>query len=185
MLLGRALLGRMLSSRPPAEANGATPREAASNSPRAALASEETAVLARQTKPSEQSHLVDASYEECRRIAKNSASNFYYAFFLLPEAKRRALCALYAFMRLVDDVSDDSRGSSAAGHAPDSVTEKEPRAGALAFLDRCSLCRRRLRASDPARFCGHLHALWHSRAIFPRSDFRRGDGSDRRRLPHV
>ncbi len=124
MLLGRALLGRMLSSRPPAEANGATPREATSNSPRAALASEETAVLARQTKPSEQSHLVDASYEECRRIAKNSASNFYYAFFLLPEAKRRALCALYAFMRLVDDVSDDSRGSSAAGNAAGSVSEK-------------------------------------------------------------
>ena len=51
---------------------------------------------------------VEASYDECRRVAKNAASNFYYAFFLLPEPKRRALCALYAFMRLVDDVSDDS-----------------------------------------------------------------------------
>ena len=46
------------------------------------------------------------SYGECRRVAKNSASNFYYAFFMLPQAKRDALCALYAFMRLVDDVSD-------------------------------------------------------------------------------
>jgi 15-cis-phytoene synthase len=49
---------------------------------------------------------VSLSYAECRRVAKNSASNFYYAFFMLPQAKRDALCALYAFMRLVDDVSD-------------------------------------------------------------------------------
>ncbi len=46
------------------------------------------------------------SYEECRRVARAAASNFYYAFFLLPRPKRDALCALYAFMRLVDDVSD-------------------------------------------------------------------------------
>jgi phytoene synthase len=46
------------------------------------------------------------SYAECRRVARASASNFYYAFFMLPHAKRDGLCALYAFMRLVDDVSD-------------------------------------------------------------------------------
>jgi squalene synthase HpnC/squalene synthase HpnD len=46
------------------------------------------------------------SYAECRRVARASSSNFYYAFFMLPAAKRDALCALYAFMRLVDDVSD-------------------------------------------------------------------------------
>jgi squalene synthase HpnC/squalene synthase HpnD len=49
---------------------------------------------------------VARSYAECRRVARSSASNFYYAFFMLPPAKRDALCALYAFMRLVDDVSD-------------------------------------------------------------------------------
>jgi phytoene synthase len=49
---------------------------------------------------------VVASYVECRRIARAAASNFYYAFFLLQQPKRDALCALYAFMRLVDDVSD-------------------------------------------------------------------------------
>jgi squalene synthase HpnC/squalene synthase HpnD len=49
---------------------------------------------------------VAASYEECRAVARNSASNFYYAFYLLPEPKRLALCALYAFMRLVDDAAD-------------------------------------------------------------------------------
>jgi squalene synthase HpnC/squalene synthase HpnD len=46
------------------------------------------------------------SYERCHRIARASHSNFYYAFFLLPKPKRDGLAALYAFMRLVDDVAD-------------------------------------------------------------------------------
>src|SRR6266481_1392645 len=50
------------------------------------------------------------SYEECHRVARASHSNFYYAFFLLPKPKRDALAALYAFMRLVDDVSDEDQG---------------------------------------------------------------------------
>jgi len=47
------------------------------------------------------------SYEHCHRIARASHSNFYYAFFLLPKPKRDGLAALYAFMRLVDDVADE------------------------------------------------------------------------------
>ena len=46
------------------------------------------------------------SYAQCGNVARSAASNFYYAFFMLPQAKRDGLCALYAFMRLVDDVSD-------------------------------------------------------------------------------
>lgn len=53
------------------------------------------------------------SYSECNRIARSSKSSFYLAFFGLPKPKRNALCALYAFMRLVDDVSDDSGGLDA------------------------------------------------------------------------
>ncbi len=52
-------------------------------------------------------HLVAQSYEECHRIARSSHSNFYYAFFLLPKKRRDGLAALYAFMRLVDDVADE------------------------------------------------------------------------------
>ncbi len=50
---------------------------------------------------------ISASYAECARIAKESRSSFYLAFFGLRKEKRNALCALYAFMRLVDNVSDE------------------------------------------------------------------------------
>lgn len=48
-----------------------------------------------------------ASYAHCRKIARSAARNFYYGFLLLPGPKRDALCALYAFMRHVDDISDE------------------------------------------------------------------------------
>jgi len=51
--------------------------------------------------------VIDDSYAECHRIARSSRSNFYAAFFFLPDSKRNALAALYAFMRLVDDVADE------------------------------------------------------------------------------
>ncbi|MGD1210097.1 MAG: squalene synthase HpnC [Candidatus Acidiferrales bacterium] len=50
---------------------------------------------------------VRASYAECNRIARAAQSSFYLAFFGLRKEKRNALCALYAFMRLVDNVSDE------------------------------------------------------------------------------
>src|SRR4051812_19593103 len=48
-----------------------------------------------------------ASYEHCRNLAWAAARNFYYGFALLPPEKRDALCALYAFMRHADDISDE------------------------------------------------------------------------------
>ncbi len=47
------------------------------------------------------------AYSVCRGIARTSAKNFYYAFLVLPRRKREALCAVYAFMRRCDDLSDD------------------------------------------------------------------------------
>jgi len=49
---------------------------------------------------------LEASYYYCRQITRAAARNFYYAIFLLPRPKRDALCALYAFMRRADDISD-------------------------------------------------------------------------------
>jgi len=51
---------------------------------------------------------VSDSYAECHRISRSSKSSFYPAFFLLPRQKRDGIVALYAFMRLIDDVSDES-----------------------------------------------------------------------------
>jgi phytoene synthase len=50
---------------------------------------------------------VAPSYEQCHRVAKAARSNFYYAFFLLPKSRRDGIVALYAFMRLIDDVADE------------------------------------------------------------------------------
>jgi squalene synthase HpnC/squalene synthase HpnD len=57
--------------------------------------------------PRSNAEKVRASYAECNRIARAAHSSFYLAFYGLPKHKRNALCALYAFMRLVDNVSDE------------------------------------------------------------------------------
>jgi phytoene synthase len=46
-----------------------------------------------------------ASYRSAEAVAR-SRSNFYYSFIVLPSEKRRAFCAVYAFMRHCDDISD-------------------------------------------------------------------------------
>lgn len=50
---------------------------------------------------------IDQAYAACRIIAKREAKNFYYAFIALPEARRNAICAIYAYMRKADDLADD------------------------------------------------------------------------------
>ena len=46
------------------------------------------------------------SYAFCRRIARSRARNFYYSFLLLEHDQRNAMCAIYAFMRYCDDISE-------------------------------------------------------------------------------
>jgi phytoene synthase len=50
---------------------------------------------------------IAVAYSVCRSITRSAAKNFYYAFLVLPPAKRQALCAVYAFMRRCDDITDD------------------------------------------------------------------------------
>lgn len=63
------------------------------------------------------------AYAACREIARKEARNFYYAFVALPRHKRNAICAVYAFMRHADDLSDD-----------ESVTPEQRRVNLNAWL---------------------------------------------------
>ncbi len=47
------------------------------------------------------------SYRYCRDVARSRARNFYYSFVLLGAEQRNAMCAIYAFMRYCDDLSDE------------------------------------------------------------------------------
>ncbi len=70
--------------------------------------------------------LLDA-YEACEALTRAAAGNFYYGIRLLPADKRRAMCAVYAFARRVDDIGD-------GGHP--AQRKRELLAQARAELDR-------------------------------------------------
>ncbi len=48
------------------------------------------------------------SYAYCRRVSRRAGSSFYLSFLTLPRPRFCAMCALYAFMRLSDDLGDDT-----------------------------------------------------------------------------
>ena len=52
--------------------------------------------------------------EYCQQKAAASGSSFYYAFLFLPPERRRAITALYAFCREVDDTVDECTDESVA-----------------------------------------------------------------------
>ena len=54
------------------------------------------------------------SYRHARQIARSRAKNFYYSFVLLDSQRRDSLCAVYAFMRHCDDLSDEPGATPAA-----------------------------------------------------------------------
>lgn len=49
---------------------------------------------------------LDRAYERCEAITADQAKNFYYGIKLLPSDKRRAMSALYAMARRIDDIGD-------------------------------------------------------------------------------
>jgi phytoene synthase len=88
---------------------------------------------------------VEQAYAEVQRVTRARAKNFAYGIMVLPREKRRAIAAIYAFAREVDDVAD--------GELP--VDAKRARLEAL-------------RASLDAAPVGAMQvALYDARARFP------------------
>jgi 15-cis-phytoene synthase len=50
------------------------------------------------------------AYRQCESLTRAAAGNFYWGIRLLPPRKRRAMCAVYAFARRVDDIADGGLG---------------------------------------------------------------------------
>jgi phytoene synthase len=57
---------------------------------------------------------LEASYAFSRRVARTRARNFYYSFLLLSREQRYSMCAIYAFMRYCDDISEGEGASREA-----------------------------------------------------------------------
>ena len=55
---------------------------------------------------------LERSYRWCEQVARSRARNFYYSFLLLSREQRHAMCAIYAFMRRCDDLSDDGESAT-------------------------------------------------------------------------
>jgi 15-cis-phytoene synthase len=58
--------------------------------------------------------LLEQAYDHCNRLTREHSRTFFMASGLLPDAKRRAIRALYAFCRTSDDMVDCSKGDAAA-----------------------------------------------------------------------
>jgi phytoene synthase len=71
----------------------------------------------------------------CAQITREQAANFYYGSRLLPEPKRDALCAIYAFARAVDDIGDgdmdDGAKLAALAEAEVAISHLDPAADDL------------------------------------------------------
>jgi phytoene synthase len=88
---------------------------------------------------------VEQAYAEVQRVTRREAKNFAYGIMVLPRPKRRAIAAIYAFARAVDDVAD----------GPLPTGEKQARLEAL-----------RGALDDPAPADAMLIALADARARF-------------------
>jgi 15-cis-phytoene synthase len=64
--------------------------------------------------------IVEEAYAEVERLTRQRARNFAYGIMLLPRPKRRAISAIYAFARRVDDIAD---GSLPAGEKREQLEE--------------------------------------------------------------
>jgi phytoene synthase len=97
-----------------------------------------------------------AAYRRCEQIMREQAKNFAYGITLLPQDKRRALSAVYAYARRIDDIGD---GTLPAGDKLAALEEAREEVGSL---DGAGSAVNRKIAGDPV-----LIALQDAAARFP------------------
>jgi len=73
---------------------------------------------------------VRAAYQHCEQVTRTQARNFSYGIRLLAGGKRRALSAVYAFARRIDDIGDGTLP------AADKLAALQDARGAVAALER-------------------------------------------------
>jgi len=77
--------------------------------------------------------VVQNAYRHCEQVTRTQARNFSYGIRLLPGGKRRALSAVYAFARRVDDIGDGTLP------AADKLAALEDARAAVAALEGAAL----------------------------------------------
>ena len=60
---------------------------------------------------------LDESFDHCRRLARRTGRNFYITFLTVSRPLLQDMCALYAFMRVTDDLGDNVSRSTAQRQA--------------------------------------------------------------------
>jgi len=66
------------------------------------------------------------AYEYCRRVTQRASKTFYWGSSFLPQPKRRAIWAIYAFCRTVDDIVDEAdKLTPAKGHLSGSIAPRK------------------------------------------------------------
>ncbi len=93
---------------------------------------------------------------------------FLLCVLLITEQKRRGLCALYAYMRLVDDAADE----------PGDVASKQRGLSRWRALTDAAYAGETSGHRDSSGVCGYVFAIFNSGAIFSRFNFRSGNGFD-------
>lgn len=87
-----------------------------------------------------------AAYDHCEQVTRTRARNFSYGIRLLPPPRRRAMSAVYAFARRVDDIADGDAPATPSGVAGTSVEQRQ------AGLADCRAALKRLDdAADPVQ----------------------------------
>lgn len=99
---------------------------------------------------------IKAAYRHCETVVRQQAKNFAYGITLLPGDKRRALSAVYAFARRIDDIGDGDLP------AADKIAALTAARGSVALVAGGGGAAAEACAGDQV-----LLALWHASRLFP------------------